>query len=236
MLPVLVYHHIQKNVTSDVSCTPEDFKQQMKAILAAGYTPLNLSQTRRFLAGALEETIEKPVLITFDDGYESLYYYALSVSRELKIPMTVFVITSRIGRRMQFSQYLSEHQIMEMGASGFWEFGSHSHDLHTDIIRIFNAFGSVKKNPVISLMRRDLVMSATRLESLLNKKITALAWPYGKFNCATTAVARNAGYKLHFTSCYGLNEAGANPFAIKRIPVSSRDTPLSVIKKISKIE
>lgn len=235
VLPVLVYHHLQTEVSSDVSCTPDEFEAQMQAILAAGYTPLTLDQTARFLAGSLGDEIERPVLITFDDGYESLYHYALPVSSRLKIPMTVFVVTARIGRRLQFANYLQENQITEMHASGYWEFGSHTHDLHTDSLRIFTAFGPVKNNPVSALLDRDLRASSARLESLLGKKPEAIAWPYGKFNNRFTSIARNAGFKMHFTSCHGYNEAGTNPFYIKRIPVSSRDNSFSVLKKLSRI-
>jgi peptidoglycan/xylan/chitin deacetylase (PgdA/CDA1 family) len=235
VLPVLVYHHIQPVVTSDVSCTPQQFESQIQALLSAGFTPLNLEQVARFLNGTLNEKIEKPVLITFDDGYESLYHYAFPVARKLKVPMTVFVITARIGRRLQFSDYLNDSQIQEMHQSGFWEFGSHTHDQHTDNLRIFNAFGPVKNNPVADLLERDLRASASRLQALLGKKAETIAWPYGKFNSRLTSLARKAGFKLHFTSCPGLNEVGTNPFAIKRLPVSSRDTSVSVLRKISRI-
>jgi len=235
VLPVLVYHHIQNHVTSDVSCTPEQFEAQLKAILAAGYTPLTIEQTARFLADGLEDKIEKPVLITFDDGYESLYTFAFPVSQKLKIPMTVFVITSRIGRRLQFAEYLHENQMAEMYRSGLWDFGSHTHDMHSDNLRIFDAFGPVKNNPVIDLMTRDLAMSSSRIQAIVGKKPEAIAWPYGKFNGCISTIARKAGFKLHFTSCSGYNEVGANPFSIKRIPVTSRDNAFSVLKKISRI-
>lgn len=231
-LAVLVYHHIQQKVTSDVSCTPEQFVGHMQALIEAGFTPLNLAQTRLFMAGTLEN-IAQPVLITFDDGYESLYHFALPVARQLKIPMTVFMITSRAGRRIQFAEYLTESQIKEMVGSGYFDFGSHTHDLHTDTVNIFDAFSGHAENPVLRLLQRDLRMSAARLESALGKRPLALAWPYGKFNGEFSAIARHSGFRLHFTSVYGYNEPGANPFAIKRIPVTSRDTTESVLRKAS---
>lgn len=235
VLPVLVYHHLQQKVQSDVSCTPDQFELQIKTLLSAGFTPLNLEQTALFLAGVLDEKIDRPVLITFDDGYDSLYHYALPVSRKYSVPMTVFIVTSRIGKKLQFAEYLQEFQIKEMLKSGKWDFGSHTHDLHTDSMKIFNAFGGLANNPVLELMKRDLGLSVSRLEAILGKKPIAIAWPYGKFNADTTLAARKAGLRLHFTSRFGYNEIGANPFAIKRIPVSSRDTALSVIKKISRV-
>jgi len=230
-LAVLVYHHIQQKVTSDVSCTPEQFVEHVQALLDAGFRPLTLAQTRLFLAGTL--SVDKPVLITFDDGYQSLYHYALPVARRLRVPMTIFMITSRAGRRIQFAEYLSERQIKDMADSGYFDFGSHTHDLHTDTLAIYEAFSGHPENPVLHLLNRDLRISSSRLESILGTRPVALAWPYGKFNSEFSVVARNSGFRLHFTSVYGYNEPGANPFSIKRIPITSRDTAESVIQKAS---
>ena len=231
VLPVLVYHHIQDPVKSDVSCTPSMFEAQMTAIKEAGFTPITIPQTKSFLAGTLSETIKKPVLITFDDGYESLYKYALPVSVKLKVPMTVFVITSRIGQKPQFSKYLSEAQIKEMSNSGFWYFGSHSHNLHTESTKIYNAFGGGKVNPVLEELRDDLIDSSKCLEKITGIPTEIIAWPYGKHNSEYSAIARAVGYKIQFTSLYGYNEPGTNPYSIKRIPISARDTAASVVKK-----
>ncbi len=230
-LAVLVYHHIQPKVTSDVSCTPEQFAEQMQALLGAGFMPLTLTQTRLFLAGVL--SVDQPVLITFDDGYESLYNFALPVARRLKIPMTVFMITARVGRRLQFAEYLTAHQIREMTESGYFDFGSHTHDLHTDSLAIYEAFAGHPENPVLRLLQRDLRISTSRLQAIVGERPLALAWPYGKFNPEFSAIARNSGFRLHFTSVYGYNETGSNPFAIKRIPITSRDTAESVLRKAS---
>ena len=229
-MPVLVYHHIQENVQSDVSCTPEQFETQIVALKKAGFTPLNLAQARLFLAGALTG-IAKPVLITFDDGYESLYRFALPVAEKHKVPMLVFVVTARIGKKPQFARYLSETQIKEMSDSGFFEFGSHTHDLHIESTRIFDAFGAGSDNPVLHLLNRDLRMSSARLESITGRRPDTIAWPYGKYNSEFTAIARRNGYKIHFTSAAGYNEPGANPFAIKRLPITARDTAISVLRK-----
>ncbi len=229
-LPVLVYHQIEDPVRSDVSCTPAQFLAQMKALLENGFTPLDLGQTRVFL-GAGAGGVSKPVLITFDDGYESLFTHALPVARQLGVPMTVFMVTSRLGRKPQFLRYLDAEQIRKMAASGFIEFGSHTHDLHTNILNIYQAFRGTP-NPVSRLLRNDLDRSRKKLEFILGKPPFAIAWPYGKYNRDLSGVAREAGFFLHFCSRYGYNFPGSDPFEIKRIPVTCRDTPESVLKKV----
>lgn len=228
-LPVLVYHHIEDPVRSDVSCTPEQFSLQMEALVAAGYTPIGLRDTRVFLVGGLAQ-VRQPVVITFDDGYESIYRHALPVARRLEIPMVVFMVTSRIGRQPQFTRYLSAQQMREMEASGRFEFGSHTHDLHTDVLRIWSAFHTTP-NPVAAVVDRDLEASQKRLQEILGHRAVALAWPYGKYNAETRKAARRRGFLLHFTSRPGYNEPDTDPFGIKRIPITARDTPESVLRK-----
>ncbi len=228
-LTVLVYHHLEDPTTSDVSCTPAQFAAQMEALQRAGFTPLTLPQIRLFLAGGLPD-LPNPVAITFDDGYESLYHHALPVARRLRLPMIVFLVTSRLGRQPQFTRYLSPAQIKEMAASGWFEFGSHTHDLHTDTMRIWDAFRSTP-NPLLPAVTADFAQSQARLREILGHPAIALAWPYGKYNAQTRQAARHAGFQLHFTSRPGSNEPGSDPFGIKRLPVTARDTPESVVRK-----
>ncbi len=228
-LAVLVYHHIEDPATSDVSCTPRDFAAQMSELLAKGFTPVRLDEAEAFLEGA-GRGVKKPVLITFDDGYESLYQHALPVARTLGVPMTVFVVTSRIGLKPQFSRYLSRDQIREMAASGLFEFGSHTDDLHTDMMRIWNAFTP----PPVSLasaVAADLERSRETLAGIVGTPPIAIAWPYGKFNRDTTQIALRAGMKLHFTSRSGYSAPGDDLLEIRRVPVTRRDTPATVVRK-----
>ena len=228
-LPVLVYHHLEDPVKSDVSCSPRQFQNQMQALLNAEFTPISLRDARLFLVGGLRQ-VANPLLITFDDGYESLYFHALPVARQLKIPMVIFMITARVACKPQFIRYLSEIEMKEMVKSGFIEFGSHSNDLHTDILRIYGAF-SGHPNPLLRQITCDLQTSYNRLISIVGRPPVAIAWPYGKFNAALQGEARKIGYLLHFTSKFGYNEPGSDPLHLKRIPISSRDTPISVVKK-----
>lgn len=230
-LPVLVYHHIEEPATSDVSCTPAQFAAQMSALLANGFTPVRLDEAKRFLADGSPQ-VKNPVLITFDDGYESLYLHALPVAARLGMPMTVFVVTSRIGLKPQFARYLSDDQIREMAGSGFFEFGSHTDDLHTDLMRIWNAFDETLPPPLASAVAHDLARSRDRLAGMTGTSPVALAWPYGKFNDDTKRIAVNTGLNMHFTSRSGYNAPGDDPLCIRRIPVTRRDTTETVMHKV----
>ncbi len=228
-LAVLVYHHIEEPATSDVSCTPREFSAQISELLANGFTPVRLDEAKAFLKGEARGK-RKPVLITFDDGYESLYQHALPVARKQGVPMTVFVVTSRIGLKPQFARYLSREQIREMAATGLFEFGSHTDDLHTDMMRIWNAFAPAPV-PLASAVAADLERSRDTLTGIVGTPPLAIAWPYGKFNRETQRIALETGMDLHFTSRSGYSAPGDDLLEIRRIPVTRRDTPATVVRK-----
>jgi len=122
-LAVLVYHHIEEPATSEVSCTPAQFSAQMAALLANGFTPLGLEHVRLFLSGGLQQ-VKNPVLITFDDGYESLYQYALPVAKKLNIPLirVGFPIHDRIGgQRILHLGYSGAQQLFDTVANALIE-------------------------------------------------------------------------------------------------------------------
>lgn len=235
-LTVLVYHHIEELVNSDVSCTPLQFEEHMKALLSEKVRFVNLNDLYKIIIGGINSFTDKEnlVMVTFDDGYESLYHYALPIAKKYQIPMVVFMITSRLGLKPQNVRYLSEEQIKEMIGSGLFEFCSHTHNFHTNILVMYNSFNPQLINSFEQVIEYDLMISKKILQNLTDKLCFAIAWPYGKFNRQIQKIALNCGYKVQFTSLFGKNYNIIDPISIKRIPVSKRDKAIHIVKKIQK--
>ena len=119
-IPVLMYHCISDNVWGYESLfvSPSDFREQVQYLLDHGYTPILFSDLAHL------EDIEKPVLITVDDGYKDNYTDMLPILRELNVPASVFMIASFIGNEY----YVNEEQMREMCESGLVEFQSHTYE------------------------------------------------------------------------------------------------------------
>ena len=84
---------------------------------------------------------------------------------------------------------------------------------------------------IASAVAADLARSRDRLAPLIGTDPVAIAWPYGKFNAETRDIAAATGFDLHFTSRSGYNQPGDDRFCLRRVPVTCRDTPQSVIHK-----
>lgn len=124
---VLTYHDIAPDSSSAYVVTPEDFEAQMQMLSLAGYQALTLAQFQDYLAGEYRPG-PRSVLITFDDGTSGLWRYADRILERYGMRATSFVITGSVGTRAPY--YLTWSELRRMQATGRWDLGSHTHDLH----------------------------------------------------------------------------------------------------------
>ena len=99
IIPVLMYHNISEDYpkgAEGANISPQLFRQHMEAILEDGYTPI-LVKDYYDSAESGKALPEKPIIITFDDGYLSNYEIAYPMLKEMNIPATIFVVTSTVG-------------------------------------------------------------------------------------------------------------------------------------------
>ena len=125
-LPVLMYHHMVPDGQdcNDMTVTPGKFRSDLDAILAKGYTPV---LPRELAAG--DALPEKPILITFDDGYRSNYDLVYPILREYGVKACISIIV--LMPDLPTDNFCTWNQLREMTASGLVEIGSHSYRLHT---------------------------------------------------------------------------------------------------------
>ncbi|MGE5458487.1 MAG: polysaccharide deacetylase family protein [Methanococcaceae archaeon] len=180
---VAVYYH------SIHDSQKEKFAQQMEYLLKI---------TKPLQAGAkLKLDDEKNyVIITFDDGYQSMFKNALPAIVRLNIPCAIFFPTNFIGKAPKWEEwniYLEYNEILmtpeqiKSLPEELITIGSHSHS-----------------HPVLSKIspkeaQEEFYKSRNILESILGRKVTLFSFPYGEFNEKVTKLAFAAGYKRLFT-------------------------------------
>ena len=108
----------------------------MQLIKENGYEAISFDELIAFAEGkgALPE---KPVLITFDDGYQSNYEYAFPILKEENMKGTIFAIGVSIGKKEYYKDtvhkmtpHFGKEEIDEMKGSGLISIGSHTYDMH----------------------------------------------------------------------------------------------------------
>lgn len=198
---VLNYHQIGNNFTP--LCVPTQvFDEQMAYLKDNGYVTI----TPEELYGGIKGTLvlpERPVLITFDDGYVDNYTNAMPVIKKYGMHATVFIIP---GFTNVQQNYLTWEQIKEMEKSGF---NFQSHTLN------HRALEELPDDEI----RAELLNSKIMIEKNLGHEINFLAYPTGTYNLHIAGIAKDVGYKGAYTIKYGGVDKGSNIYAIERVPI-----------------
>ncbi len=216
-VPILMYHAVAPDpapATLGLSVTPEAFAAQMDLVAARGLTPL----TTAALAAAWRtggELPERPVLVTFDDGYEGVHRYALPVLAKHSFASTVFVTSGWLpGRHTTggaLDTMLSWEQVRELAAAGT-EIGGHSHS-HPQMDQ---------------LDARRLRFEALRCRELVGEELggapVSFAYPYGYSSRRVRAAVREAGFAQALAVGNALARHRQGPYALERVTVRRSTT------------
>lgn len=248
-VPVLMYHDlaVQKSENSLV-ISAEQFENQIKALSEEGYTGISITQLIDYVEKGAELP-DKPVLITFDDGYTSNYELAYPILKKYNMKATIFVIGVSVGKDKykstdnNITPHFSYEQAREMIESGLIDIQSHTFDMHQ-----WSAFeeGKARSNIMpfekekeadyISLLINDISRSQKEILEGTGNGVTALAYPLGKHNTLTEVVLGRMGIKATFTVQTGNNTVikglPQSLRAMKRYGITEDISPEELIKMI----
>jgi peptidoglycan/xylan/chitin deacetylase (PgdA/CDA1 family)/Tfp pilus assembly protein PilF len=169
-IPILMYHEIS-NFNNQWSVTPENFKNQMRFLNENGYKTCSMTQLHEFLKR--DQTLDnKYIVITFDDGRESVHTNALPILKQFNFTATLYLVPSwieKIGipQEESYSNFLNWQQIKELQQEGF-EMGSHSHS-HANLTKIDD-------------LQSELLLAQQAIKTNLGSKVEHFCYPYGKYN------------------------------------------------------
>jgi peptidoglycan/xylan/chitin deacetylase (PgdA/CDA1 family) len=156
----------------------------MKYLRENGYHTITFADLVNCLNN-VGELPPKPVIISFDDGWEDQFVYALPRLQECRYIATFFVVTNFVGAR----GFVSWSKLRAIAAEGM-EIGSHSRS-HPYLDKI--------NNPRI--LWDQIYISKQILESQLGVPVETFAYPYGSYNAAAASTVRLAGYKTARACC-----------------------------------
>lgn len=203
-VPILNYHQVNDWADNALTVHVDQFDKQMQYLADNGYHTITLNE----LLNAWEngtELPEKPVIITFDDGYVDNYQNAYPILKKYGLKGTIFAITDYLGN---YQNYFTWEQAKEMQDSGIMEIESHtlSHQELTET-------GSPEE------LKKQLFGSKEAIDARLHKDVRFIAYPCGSFNEEVEQMTKDAGYKAAVTVHYGLAESSESPFIMDRVPV-----------------
>ncbi len=215
-IPVLMYHSIDYEKDNPLRIPKEQFRGQMKYLKDNGYTTLTLNELYSFFENNMPVP-DKSVALVFDDGYADNYINAFPIIKEFGFKATVFVITDTVDKS---GAYLNSTQLKEMDAYGF-DVESHTLD-HEEL----NKQSYAKQ-------LNELKESKLFLEKLLNKQVNYLAYPVGKYNKETIKAAKEAGYKMAFTTNGTWSDKSDGMYTLDRVYISAESPMSEFIRRLT---
>ena len=195
---------------------------------------------------------DNAVLLSFDDGYETMYNVVFPLLKAYNYPAVFAPVTGWLDtpanqkiayadKMLDRSVFATWAQVKEMEQSGLVEIASHTHNLHNGI----NANPSGSQLPSViapeykngkyetedaykNRLKSDFARTVQTLVNHIGKKPRVMVWPYGQFNDVAVQIARQAGMPHYFS----LGEKIVNKVGDKHIGrlLINTETDLNTVK------
>ncbi|HEY4389178.1 MAG TPA: polysaccharide deacetylase family protein [Ktedonobacteraceae bacterium] len=179
------------------------------------YTPITVTQ----LANAyLQQDLmlpERPIVLTFDDGFADFFTDALPILQAYHFTATLYITTAFIDGTSRWLQHeretsrpmLSWQHVSEIAASGI-ECGAHTHT-HPQLDTL-----------TASRAKSEIEQSKKLLEDHLGQEVASFAYPYGYFTAHVRQQVREAGFRSACAVRHAMSTQNDNPFSLARLMVS----------------
>ena len=226
-VPTLLYHGVAPlparpgYLARALFVEPGRFLRQMDLLARRGYRTVRLGEYARMLDGEGPSSSRR-FLLTFDDAYAHLDHFVTPVLRRYGFSAVVFVPLAHLGgandwdrsHPLLFGTRIMGRRELTSLDPDLWEVESHGVQ-HIDL-----------RGQEPEVRRRQLRDGRASLSELLGRRVTALAYPYGRHDAGVRRDAAAAGFELAFTaSGYGPREK----LRLPRRPISGWD-PLSLFR------
>jgi len=238
-----IAHHVRDLPAPLHNVRPEIFREHLTGLLHRGFQFWPLRRVLDFHKRS-ESLPKQVIIITFDDGFESVYQHAWPVLKELNLPATVFLNTAYLDSKEPFPfdawgvayhqnayvpaeayRPLTIQQCTEMQQSGLIELGAHTHT-HQDFRGRPHEF------------QQDLEVNVKRLRQLFGLDEVTFAFPYGSpqlgyADGVMVEAARKTGVLTGLTTEPVLVDHCSSPMAWGRFNAFPWDTSTTLAAKLA---
>lgn len=200
-VPVLMYHAVSDDIWSSIDelfVSPSDMEAQLAYLVDNGYDAIWFEDLSHI------EDYDKPVILTFDDGYEDNYTELFPLLKKYGVKATIFVIAGAPNNQQHMA---TEQQIREMSTSGLVSIQSHSYS-HPDMDGLD-----------YESTQYEMAQSKKLITRIAGKEPIVLCYPTGRYNGYTLQLGPDY-YMFGIKMNGGLYNTSDNPFLVNRYYVS----------------
>ncbi len=210
-VPILLYHYVEyvkdkgDTIRQSLNINPYIFEKQIQTLKDAGYTFITAGDLGKVLDAEMSLP-RKPIIITFDDGYEDFYTDVLPILKKYNVKATAYIVAGVVGRL----NYMSRDEIRKAKESGLVEIGAHS------------MYHRYLKGLSYNEAKFEIEQSKINLENEFGVKVISFAYPYGAFDKQAIKLVQDAGFKTAASTVPGIDVSDLNRYFMFRIRPGAR--------------
>jgi peptidoglycan/xylan/chitin deacetylase (PgdA/CDA1 family) len=215
-IPILAYHSISEDPADWIApftVAPQVFDSHLDAITNAGARAMTISELIDALAGGPARLPERPVLVTFDDGFADFAAVAQPAMAAREIHATLYVATGYVESASgpAGDSMLDWPAVVDLSTRGV-EVGAHSHS-HPQLDVLTTSQASY-----------EIGRSKALLEDHLGVPVRSFAYPHGYSSPGVRRLVREAGFDCACAVGNAFSRPGEDVFRLSRILVRSTTT------------
>jgi peptidoglycan/xylan/chitin deacetylase (PgdA/CDA1 family) len=222
-VPILMYHVIKSPPPGapfpGLYVSPGEFASQMKALAAAGYHAVTMNEMLANWTRGAPLPDGKPIVLSFDNGYQSQYTQALPVLRQLG---WVGVENLQLSGLPPSQGGLSHAQVRGLLQAG-WELDTQGFS-HADLITLD-----------ATALHYQVAVARTQIQRLYHVRADWFCYPSGHYNATVVAAVRAAGYAGSTTVVPGWASRRSDPYRLPRLRVLGGTSPASLLSLITSV-
>jgi peptidoglycan/xylan/chitin deacetylase (PgdA/CDA1 family) len=229
LVPVLMYHEVSPSPHAAFrryTVTVREFTRQMRWLATFGYQAIDMDTLVRARLGQAPLP-KRPVVITFDDGFQGCADHAVPVLQAHKLTAVFYLVAGLMGKTSRWMlpevgvelSLMSWETARALAAEGF-QLGAHS-VTHPRLAGLDPA-----------RCRAELVDGRSRLEDELGRPAVHLAYPFGSYDEAVQAFAVEAGYLTACSTRPGLSGPDDDLLALRRVTIYGRHSLLDFVSRL----
>lgn len=225
-LPVIMYHSVLKDgaMQGRYVVSPEQLENDLKYLSENGYTAVTVADLIAYVDEGTPLP-DKPVMLTFDDGYYNNYLYVYPLMKKYGFKMVLSIIgkyAELYSETKEINAYYTHctwDQLKEMTESGYVEIQNHSYDMHSTA----NGRSGSKRLPGESLETYRLILTndIEKCQDLLFKEVgvtaTTFAYPFGAISDDSDEIIRDLGFRASFSCEQKMNLITRDPECLYRL-------------------
>ncbi len=203
-IPVVMYHSVLKDQAyhGKYVISPQELENDIAYLERQGYSTILVSDLIAYTQGG--ELPEKPILLTFDDGYYNNYLYAFPIAKKYGAKFVISPIgyyTDLYTDAPEENAYYSHatwEQLREMVDSGLVEVENHSYNLHKSGIGVKKRSGETE-GQYETRLTTDLTKAQQAIEQHVGAAPAAFVYPFGAVSRCTPALVKKLGFSVTLT-------------------------------------